>query len=92
MGILMLVVFLTLGISALCSLFEATLYSTRMGALEAAKSEGHLNRQALRLISMKRHRQYGRGNPRRDVRHQRPWCIASPPVLTRVYAWHSLFI
>ena len=54
MGILMLVVFLTLGISALCSLFEATLYSTRMGALEAAKSEGHLSRQALRFIGMKR--------------------------------------
>jgi CBS domain containing-hemolysin-like protein len=54
MGILMLIVFLTLGISALCSLFEATLYSTRMGALEAARSEGHLKRQALRFISMKR--------------------------------------
>jgi CBS domain containing-hemolysin-like protein len=54
MGILMLIVFLTLGISALCSLFEATLYSTRTGALEAAKSEGRLKRQALRLISMKR--------------------------------------
>jgi CBS domain containing-hemolysin-like protein len=53
MGMLMLIVFLTLGISALCSLFEATLYSTRMGVLEAAKSEGHLRRQALRFIGMK---------------------------------------
>ncbi len=54
MGILMTVVFLTLGISALCSLFEATLYSTRMGALEAVKSQGRLGRQAQRFISMKR--------------------------------------
>jgi CBS domain containing-hemolysin-like protein len=54
MGMLMLIVFVTLGISALCSLFEATLYSTRMGVLEAAKSAGHLRRQALRFIGMKR--------------------------------------
>ena len=54
MGMLMLIVFVTLGLSALCSLFEATLYSTRMGALEAAKSAGHLRRQALRFIGMKR--------------------------------------
>ena len=54
MGILMLVVFLTLGISALCSLFEATLYSTRMGALEASKTEGTHSRQAQQFINMKR--------------------------------------
>lgn len=54
MGILLLVVFLTLGISALCSLFEATLYSTRMGALEAASAGGDLSHLAKRLISMKR--------------------------------------
>jgi CBS domain containing-hemolysin-like protein len=54
MGMLMLIVFVTLGISALCSLFEATLYSTRMGVLEAAKSEGPHRRQALRFIGMKR--------------------------------------
>ncbi len=54
MGILMLVVFLTLGISALCSLFEATLYSTRMGALEASKAEGHDSRKAQQFINMKR--------------------------------------
>jgi CBS domain containing-hemolysin-like protein len=54
MAILFLVVLLTLGISALCSLFEATLYSTRMGALEAASSGGQLGHLAKRLISMKR--------------------------------------
>lgn len=54
MGILLLVVFLTLGVSALCSLFEATLYSTRMGALEAASSGGNLSHLAKRFISMKR--------------------------------------
>lgn len=54
MGILVLVVILTLAISALCSLFEATLYSTRMGALEAVKPDGHLGRQAKRFIVMKR--------------------------------------
>ncbi|PON15888.1 hypothetical protein C2W62_21430, partial [Candidatus Entotheonella serta] len=54
MGILLLVVFLTLGISGLCSLFEATLYSTRMGALEAASSGGNLSHLATRFINMKR--------------------------------------
>jgi CBS domain containing-hemolysin-like protein len=54
MAILFLVVILTLGISALCSLFEATLYSTRMGALEAVSSGGRLGPLAKRLISMKR--------------------------------------
>ena len=54
MGILLLVVFFTLAISGLCSLFEATLYSTRMGALEAASSGGHVSHLARRFISMKR--------------------------------------
>jgi CBS domain containing-hemolysin-like protein len=54
MGILLLVVFLTLAISGLCSFLEATLYSTRMGVLEAASAEGHLSHLAKRLISMKR--------------------------------------
>ena len=54
MGILLLVVFLTLGISGLCSLFEATLYSTRMGALEAASTGGSLSHLAKRFINMKR--------------------------------------
>jgi CBS domain containing-hemolysin-like protein len=54
MAILFLVVILTLSISALCSLVEATLYSTRMGALEAVSSGGNLGHLAKRLISMKR--------------------------------------
>lgn len=54
MGILLLVVFLTLGISALCSLFEATLYSTRMGALEAVSADRTLGHLAQRFIRMKR--------------------------------------
>ncbi len=54
MAILIAIVFLTLFISALCSLFEATLYSTRIGALEAVKSQGHQGRRAQRFLSMKR--------------------------------------
>lgn len=54
MGILMTVVALTLSISALCSLFEATLYSTRIGALEAIKSQGNRGRLARNFIRMKR--------------------------------------
>ena len=38
---LILVVGVTLVVSALCSLLEATLYSTRVAILEAAKSDGH---------------------------------------------------
>ena len=53
MGILLVIVLLTLGISALCSLFEATLYSTRMGALEAVKPQDALGRLAHRFIEMK---------------------------------------
>lgn len=54
MGILLLVVFFTLAISGLCSLIEATLYSTRMGTLEAVSSGGHLSHLAKRFIGMKR--------------------------------------
>jgi len=54
MGILFLVVFLTILISFLCSLFEATLYSTRMGALESAKSKGEHKKRATGMIHMKR--------------------------------------
>ena len=36
MTILVIVVFLTIFISAHCSLFEAVLYSTRIGTLEVA--------------------------------------------------------
>ncbi len=51
MSILIIVVSLTLLISAACSLFEAVLYSTRMGTLEAEKSKrGSL---ANRFIAMK---------------------------------------
>jgi CBS domain containing-hemolysin-like protein len=54
MSLLILVVFLTLFISAMCSLFEAILYSTRMTALEAARAEGRQRRAAVRFIRMKR--------------------------------------
>ena len=39
MTLLITVTLLTLGISALCSLFEAVLYSTPIGSIEAAKNE-----------------------------------------------------
>jgi CBS domain containing-hemolysin-like protein len=54
MGILILVVFLTLAVSALCSLFESTLYSTRMGTLEAARTDPKKGRLARRFIGLKR--------------------------------------
>lgn len=38
---LILVVSVTLIISAMCSPLEATLYSTRVAILEAAKNDGH---------------------------------------------------
>ena len=44
---------LTVLISAICSLLEATLYSTRMGALEAEKADGERPALAERLIAMK---------------------------------------
>ena len=50
----MLVVFITIFISAQCSLYEATLYSTRMGALEAAKSKSSLQSLAQKMIVLKR--------------------------------------
>jgi CBS domain containing-hemolysin-like protein len=37
-----------------CGLFEATLYSTRMGALEAARSAGNRPERATQLLEMKR--------------------------------------
>ena len=40
MTILIVVAAFTVIISGLCSLFEATLYSTRSSALEAARIEG----------------------------------------------------
>jgi CBS domain containing-hemolysin-like protein len=54
MDLLITVVVLTLGISALCSLFEATLYSTRMAMLEAVGPQGNRGKLAQRLLQMKR--------------------------------------
>ncbi len=54
MLILVMVVTLTILISSQCSLYEATLYSTRLGTLEAAKSKGKKVHRARRLIDMKR--------------------------------------
>ena len=53
MTILLIVAGLTVLISSLCSLFEATLYSTRLGALEAEKAAGQYARRAERFIAMK---------------------------------------
>ena len=54
MALLLFVVFLTLFISAHCSFFEATLYSTRRGTLEASVAKGEKVKLANRLIGMKR--------------------------------------
>ncbi len=54
MGILLTVVFLTIFISFQCSLYEATLYSTRMGALESAKTKKKQKDAAVRMIQLKR--------------------------------------
>lgn len=54
MTVLIIVVATTLMVSALCSLLEAALYSTRVTTLEAAKSEGRNRRAAERLLRMKR--------------------------------------
>ncbi|MDE0108289.1 MAG: hemolysin family protein [Bryobacterales bacterium] len=44
---------LTVLISAICSLLEATLYSTRMSALEAERADGERAEKAERFIAMK---------------------------------------
>ena len=54
MSVLLFVVFLTIFISAQCSLYEATLYSTRLGALEAARSKTRTKKLALMMIQMKK--------------------------------------
>lgn len=54
MTILIIVVFLTLTVSAVCSLFEAILYSTRFGALEAAKNKDRHKKAAVSLLNLKR--------------------------------------
>lgn len=53
MSILLVIAILTVLVSSMCSLFEATLFSTRMGALEAASTEGKHRSQAERFIRMK---------------------------------------
>ena len=55
MTILVVVVVLTLFISAHCSLFEAVLYSTRIGALEAHRTKSKFKSVAGRMMKMKRH-------------------------------------
>ena len=55
MGILLFVVCITIFISAQCSLYEATLYSARIGSLEAARSKPRLHGLARQMIAMKRH-------------------------------------
>lgn len=54
MTILIIVVILTIVISANCSLYEAVLYSTRMGTLESAKTKGKKSRLAGLFIDMKK--------------------------------------
>ena len=53
MTILIMVVILTILISSQCSLYEAVLYSTRMGTLEAEKTEGKRQKKAIKMIRMK---------------------------------------
>jgi CBS domain containing-hemolysin-like protein len=55
MSVLLFVVFLTIFISAQCSLYEATLYSTRLGTLEAAGVKPRTKRLASMMIQMKKH-------------------------------------
>lgn len=53
MAILIVVVVLTIFISSQCSLYEAVLYSTRMGTLEAEKTDGKHRTTAIKMIGMK---------------------------------------
>ncbi len=53
MTMLVIVAGLTVLTSSMCSLFEATLYSTRIGTLEAEKAAGQYPRRADRFIAMK---------------------------------------
>ena len=54
MTILWIVIFLTLFVSAHCSLFEAIFYSTRWGTLEAAITSGEKVKLAKKMVNMKR--------------------------------------
>ncbi len=54
MNLLFTVVAFTLILSACCSLFEATLYSTRIASLEASKAQGRHARGAEAFLGLKR--------------------------------------
>lgn len=54
MIILVTVVVLTIFISSQCSLYEAILYSTRIGALEAEKVKGKRKEKAVQMLEMKK--------------------------------------
>ncbi len=53
MAILIVVVLMTILISFQCSLYEAVLYSTRMGTLEAEKTGKNRKAKAIKMIHMK---------------------------------------
>ncbi len=53
MTVLIIVVLITVFISANCSLYEAVLYSTRQGTLESAKTQRKRGKLATRFIAMK---------------------------------------
>jgi len=53
MTVLLLVAAATVFLSSMCSLFEAVLYSTRIGALEAERNSGPHSTQAERFLAMK---------------------------------------
>ena len=53
MTALLLFAGVTVFVSSMCSFFEATLYSTRVGALEAERSQGTHSRLAERFLAMK---------------------------------------
>ena len=54
MTILLIVAALTVIISGMCSLFESTLYSTRLATLESERKAGKHSRLATRFIDMKK--------------------------------------
>ncbi len=54
MTILLIVVFITLFVSASCSLYEAVLYSTRPATLEAAKMQAKRGKLAAQFMVMKK--------------------------------------
>lgn len=53
MEVLLVIVVVTIGISAMCSLYEAVLYSTRMGLLESEAAGKERPEAARRMIEMK---------------------------------------